>query len=91
MGRARPICPTQKEKIMSRAWNLVSRPEGSPTMENVALRETPDHPLKDGEVRIQNSSFSVDPYMRPRMDKGDSYIAPFELNEPMTGAAVGRV
>jgi NADPH-dependent curcumin reductase CurA len=60
-------------------------------MENFALRETPDQPLNDGEIRVANSFFSVDPYMRPRMDKGHSYIAPFELNEPMTGSGVGRV
>ncbi|MFT9089777.1 MAG: NADP-dependent oxidoreductase [Gluconacetobacter sp.] len=77
---------------MSRAWTLVSRPKGSPTMENFALRETPDQPLNDGEIRVANSFFSVDPYMRPRMDEEeDSYIAPFALNAPMTGAAVGRV
>ncbi|GFE94787.1 NADP-dependent oxidoreductase [Acetobacter persici] len=76
---------------MSHAWTLASRPKGSPTMENFALRDIPDQPLKDGEIRVSNSFFSVDPYMRPRMDEGDSYIAPFELNEPMTGAAVGRV
>ena len=61
-------------------------------MENFALRETPDQPLNDGEIRVANSFFSVDPYMRPRMDEEeDSYIAPFALNAPMTGAAVGRV
>lgn len=60
-------------------------------MENFALRDIPDQLLKDGEIRVSNSFFSVDPYMRARMDEGDSYIAPFELNDPMTGAAVGRV
>jgi NADPH-dependent curcumin reductase CurA len=80
-----------KAEHMSRAWNLISRPKGSPTMENFALRDTLDQPLKEGEIRVSNSFFSVDPYMRPRMDEGDSYIAPFALNEPMTGAAVGRV
>ncbi|MCQ9153989.1 NADP-dependent oxidoreductase [Acidomonas methanolica] len=91
MGHTPPVCPEQKAKRMSHAWTLASRPNGSPTMENFALRDMPDQPLKDGEIRVANSFFSVDPYMRPRMDEGDSYIAPFELNAPMTGAAVGRV
>ncbi|MFT9095036.1 MAG: NADP-dependent oxidoreductase [Gluconobacter cerinus] len=76
---------------MSHAWTLVSRPKGSPTLENFALKDFSDRPLNDGEIRVRNSFFSVDPYMRPRMNEGESYIAPFELNEPMTGAAVGQV
>ncbi|AEI38634.1 NADP-dependent oxidoreductase [Zymomonas mobilis] len=76
---------------MSRAWTLASRPKGFPTLENFTLKDIPDRPLNDGEIRVKNNFFSVDPYMRPRMDEGDSYIAPFGLNEPMTGAAVGQV
>jgi NADPH-dependent curcumin reductase CurA len=34
---------------------------------------------------------SVDPYMRGRMNDAKSYAAPFGLNEPMYGGAVGRV
>ncbi|BAK84755.1 NADP-dependent oxidoreductase [Komagataeibacter medellinensis] len=91
MGHTSQVYPEQKAKRMSHAWTLVSRPKGAPTMKSFALRDIPDQPLKDGEIRVSNSFFSVDPYMRPRMDEGDSYIAPFKLNEPMTGAAVGRV
>jgi len=60
-------------------------------MENFAFTKMPDRTLRDGEIRVANSFFSVDPYMRPRMDEGDSYIPPFDLHAPMTGAAVGRV
>jgi NADPH-dependent curcumin reductase CurA len=34
---------------------------------------------------------SVDPYMRGRMNDGPSYAAPYELDQPMYGGAVGRV
>ena len=34
---------------------------------------------------------SVDPYMRARMTDRKNYIAPFKLNEPMEGSAIGEV
>ncbi len=74
-----------------RAWNLVSRPVGLPTMDNFSLVETPDAPLGENEFRIANSWISVDPYMRGRMNDAKSYADPFALNEPMAGGAVGDV
>lgn len=70
---------------------LASRPRGWPTHENfrTVTVELPD--LAEGEVRVANEFVSVDPYMRGRMNEGRSYIPPFELDETMTGAAVGRV
>lgn len=76
---------------MSKAWTLVSRPDGLPDLSNFALRDVPHRALNPGEIRVRNSFFSVDPYMRPRMNDVESYVPPFELNEPMTGAAVGSV
>ena len=43
----------------------------------------------EGQVLIRNAYFSVDPYMRPRMNDVRSYVAPFTLGEAMTGGAVG--
>jgi NADPH-dependent curcumin reductase CurA len=34
---------------------------------------------------------SVDPYMRGRMNEGRSYVAPFELDRPLEGGAIGEV
>ncbi|MGB5078919.1 MAG: NADP-dependent oxidoreductase [Sphingorhabdus sp.] len=76
---------------MARAWTLVSRPKGLPDDSNFALVEIPDAPLGQDEFRIANSWLSVDPYMRGRMNDAKSYADPFELNEPMTGGAVGIV
>jgi hypothetical protein len=45
----------------------------------------------EGQLLVRNAYFSVDPYMRPRMNDVRSYVAPFTLGEPMTGGAVGRV
>ncbi|BDZ41701.1 NADP-dependent oxidoreductase [Paraoerskovia sediminicola] len=70
---------------------LAARPHGWPTDENFRV-ETVDLPaLADGEVRVVNEFCSVDPYMRGRMNDVKSYVAPFALDEPLTGGAVGHV
>jgi NADPH-dependent curcumin reductase CurA len=75
----------------SREIRLVARPTGFPDDElfEVAEVEIPDP--SDGQILIRNAYFSVDPYMRPRMNDVRSYVAPFTLGEPMTGGAVGRI
>ena len=40
---------------------------------------------------IRNLLMSVDPYMRGRMNEGPSYIPPFQLSQPLEGAAIGEV
>ncbi|RRJ82902.1 NADP-dependent oxidoreductase [Aestuariirhabdus litorea] len=70
---------------------LKSRPEGQPTHDNFQLVSTPLPTLGAGEVLVKNLWMSVDPYMRGRMSERDSYIAPFALNEPLEGGAVGEV
>jgi NADPH-dependent curcumin reductase CurA len=44
-----------------------------------------------GEVLIRTLYLSVDPYMRGRMNDRRSYVAPFELNEVITGGVIGEV
>ncbi|WP_284734687.1 NADP-dependent oxidoreductase [Sphingosinicella terrae] len=75
----------------TRAWHLVSRPSGMPTMNNFELKETALPALEDGWVRVDNEWLSVDPYMRGRMNDTRSYVPPFQLGEPLQGGAVGRV
>ncbi|MGC5342653.1 NADP-dependent oxidoreductase [Streptomyces sp. DT24] len=75
----------------SREWHLVARPHGWPTNEDVALRETSVAAPAAGHVLVRNIHFSVDPYMRGRMNDVKSYTPPFELDRPMDGGAVGEV
>ena len=75
----------------SKQWVLASRPEGAPTNENFRL-ETAELPqLSDGQVLVENTYASVDPYMRGRMNDVKSYIPPFQIDEPLTGTAIGTV
>ncbi|MFF8956148.1 NADP-dependent oxidoreductase [Streptomyces sp. NPDC014894] len=75
----------------SREWQLVARPLGWPKEEDFALREVPVSEPGPGRVLVRNLHFSVDPYMRGRMNDVKSYLPPFGLDRPMEGGAVGEV
>lgn len=60
-------------------------------MSNFALRELPDGPLEADQLRVRNLWLSVDPYMRGRMNDAKSYAASFQIDQPMTGGAIGEV
>jgi len=76
---------------MAKAWHLVSRPQGLPTIDNFALRDLADGPLERDQLRVRNRWLSVDPYMRGRMNDAKSYTASFQIDQPMTGGAIGEV
>lgn len=70
---------------------LASRPKGLPVIDNFRFEavELPD--IAEGEVLLENLYFSVDPYMRGRMNDTKSYAPPFQINEPIQGGVVARV
>ncbi|MGV9252663.1 NADP-dependent oxidoreductase [Streptomyces sp. NPDC003697] len=76
---------------VNRAWHLLSRPVGWPKPEDFALVESELPQPGDGQVLVRNEYLSVDPYMRGRMSAAKSYVAPYELDKPMQGGAVGEV
>jgi NADPH-dependent curcumin reductase CurA len=79
------------DRAVSREIRLASRPVGEPRAENFSLASVEIAPPGEGEILVRNTLISVDPYMRGRMNDGASYIPPFEIDEPLTGAAVGTV
>ncbi|MCQ6553682.1 NADP-dependent oxidoreductase [Streptomyces sp. C10-9-1] len=74
-----------------REWHLVARPHGVPKPEDFALREAEVSAPAEGRILVRNLYFSVDPYMRGRMNDVKSYTPPFQLDRPMDGGAVGEV
>lgn len=74
-----------------RYFTISDYPQGTPARELFELRAQELPALSEGEVRIRNSWLSVDPYMRGRMSGVTTYIAPFALNAPLEGAAIGEV
>lgn len=75
----------------AKQWVLASRPDGPPTVENFRFEEVELPALSDGQILVENTFASVDPYMRGRMNDVESYIEPFHIDEPLTGTAVGVV
>jgi NADPH-dependent curcumin reductase CurA len=76
---------------VSRAVVLAARPKGEPRPEDFELVEVEVPEPAVGQALVRNTWMSVDPAMRPRMDDVPSYAPPYELGEPMEGAALGRV
>jgi NADPH-dependent curcumin reductase CurA len=70
---------------------LARRPKGAPVPEDFKLETGPLPAPKDGEVLIEVTHLSLDPYMRGRMDDVKSYAPSVDLGGTMTGQGVGRV
>ncbi|MBF8965139.1 NADP-dependent oxidoreductase [Pontibacter sp. FD36] len=70
---------------------LKSRPKGMPTEENFEFKEEALPELQEGQLLLKTLYASVDPYMRGRMSDAKSYVAPYNLNEPITGGVVAEV
>ena len=78
--------PQQMKRI-----TLARRPKGAPVPEDFVF-VTDDIPaLSDGDVLIEVSHLSLDPYMRGRMDDAKSYAPSVDIGGTMTGQGVGRV
>lgn len=67
---------------------LWKRPQGEPKPSDFGIVENAVPDLKDGEVLLKTLYFSLDPYMRGRMNVSRSYVPPFNLGETLDGAAV---
>jgi len=76
---------------VNREIRLLSRPSGIPTAANFAVWEAPLRRLDPQEVLVRNLYLSVDPYMRGRMNEGNSYVPPFAVGKTLEGGAVGEV
>ena len=70
---------------------LASRPKGTPTGDNFRFEDFELPGLEDGEVLLKGLYFSVDPYMRGRMNDTKSYSPPFQLNKAIEGGVVAEV
>jgi NADPH-dependent curcumin reductase CurA len=82
---------TQSDTVRSREIRLASRPQGEPTDANFTLATADVGPPGEGDVLVRNVLISLEPYMRGRMNDSKSYVPPFALGEPLSGAAVGTV
>ena len=70
---------------------LKKRPQGLVSADDFELATTAMPQPGEGQALVRNVYFSVDPYMRGRMNAGKSYVNNFELGGPITGGSVGQV
>ena len=70
---------------------LTKRPVGLPNESHFSFEDFTLSPLKEGEVHVKGLYYSVDPYMRGRMNEGKSYVEPFQVGKPLSGGIVATV
>ncbi|EOA9567862.1 NADP-dependent oxidoreductase [Staphylococcus aureus] len=66
-------------------------PEGMPQEDTFKIEEIDTPKLESDGVLVQTLYISVDPYMRGRMTKADSYVQPFEIGKPIVSHVVAKV
>ena len=80
------------ETILNRRIVMASRPTGMPTLENFRMEEVEEpREAPEGGVLLRTMFFSLDPYMRGRMDAGPSYAQALEPGGVMEGGSVCEV
>ncbi|WP_194767487.1 NADP-dependent oxidoreductase [Tamlana sp. I1] len=71
---------------------LKKRPQGKPSVSDFEfVTEDVDLQINEGEILLETSYVSVDPYLRGRMSDAKSYVPPFELNKPIQSGIVAKV
>lgn len=77
---------------MIKTINLKQRPVGTPTLSEFEFKEQDNNlMLADGEVLLESTYISVDPYLRGRMSDAKSYVPPFKVGEPISSGIVAEV
>ena len=70
---------------------LAARPKGTPTLSDFRIKNAELPTIVNDELLLQGMYYSVDPYMRGRMNDAKSYVAPFKLEQAMEGGVVAKV
>jgi NADPH2:quinone reductase len=75
----------------NRQFVLGKRPTGVPDRGTFEFVETDVPEPGPGEVVVRTRYLSVDPYMRDRMNAGESYAEAWAVGDPLQGGVVGDV
>ena len=76
---------------MNKVILLANRPVGKPAASDFKFEDIDMPSPEDGELLLKTTYVSVDPYLRGRMSDAKSYVAPFDLNKPMSSAIIAEV
>jgi NADPH-dependent curcumin reductase CurA len=78
-------------ELYNRRIVLAARPKGLPSPANFGIEDTAIPEPGDGQILLRILYLSLDPYMRGRMDDGESYALPVEIGGVMEGGTVAKV
>ena len=70
---------------------LAARPKGMPTIADFRVETVELPALNEGDLLLQGLYYSVDPYMRGRMNDAKSYAPPYQVDMPIYGGVVAKV
>ena len=70
---------------------LAARPQGRPRLTDFRLEETAIPTPGPAQILLRVQYFSLDPYMRGRMDDRESYQPPTPLGNVMPGGKCGQI
>jgi NADPH-dependent curcumin reductase CurA len=76
---------------MNKTIVLQKRPFGPLKADNFKILDDRTPKLEAGKLLLRSMFFSVDPYMRNRMNAIRSYVDPFKVGEPIEGDAIAEV
>lgn len=70
---------------------FAARPSGLPDASIFRIDEAALPDAKEGELQLRGMFYSVDPYMRGRMNDAKSYVPPFQVGQALEGGVVAEV
>jgi len=76
---------------MNRSILLHKRPVGKPKLSDFSFINEDIPQLEANEILLKTNYVSVDPYLRGRMSDAKSYVAPFELQKPISSGVIAEV
>lgn len=78
--------------MMTQTILLKNRPKGRPALSDFEfVSDDSEISINKGELLLETTYVSVDPYLRGRMSDAKSYVAPFELNKPIHSGVIAKV
>lgn len=80
-----------QEPPVNRRVVLANRPRGNPGADTFRLERTEVPTPKSGQLLLRTQWLSIDPYMRVRINEGDSYMPAVKIGEVMVGGTISRV
>ncbi|MCL1123240.1 NADP-dependent oxidoreductase [Shewanella surugensis] len=79
------------EQTINQSVVLAQHPKGSVILADFRIEKQVLPALNEGEILIENHWLSIDPYVRPRLNKDMSMVNPIPLGGVIQGEAIGFI